>query len=110
MLDAVFMATRAALGNTRIPKVKVEEIDGDYDFAVEDEETLELPGYINVPICVTLNKVGNAVLVDASLLEEQCADANISVMVNKKGYLCGMRKRGDGCMDPSMLVGMIQVT
>ncbi|KAF9578255.1 Exosome complex component RRP42 [Lunasporangiospora selenospora] len=60
LIDAVFMGTRAALFDTRIPKTEVQDLgDGQFDFEVLDdaEDTDVIKGREDVPICVTLNKV-----------------------------------------------------
>lgn len=55
LMDAIMLATRAALINTRMPKCVVDNTGG--HFEVADDETEVVPGSDNVPICVTLNEV-----------------------------------------------------
>jgi exosome complex component RRP42 len=60
LVDAVFMGTRAAIFDTRIPKTEVQDLgDGNFDFEVLDdaEDTEIVEGREDMPICVTLNKV-----------------------------------------------------
>lgn len=60
LVDAVFMGTRAAIFDTRIPKTEVQDLgDGNFDFEVLDdaEDTEVVEGREDMPICVTLNKV-----------------------------------------------------
>lgn len=57
LLDAIFLATRGALHNTRIPRATVEQSDGRLEFDIADEETEIVRGWEDVPMCVTLNKV-----------------------------------------------------
>lgn len=57
LLDAILLATRGALFNTRISKCTIEQVEGKYEFDVADEETDVLAGWREVPVCVTLNKV-----------------------------------------------------
>lgn len=67
LMDAIFMGTRAAIFDTRIPKTEVQDLgDGQFEFEVLDdaEDTDIVDGREDMPICVTLNKVwdGKALL------------------------------------------------
>ncbi len=107
LIDVVFMAIRGALRSTKLSKIKVEEIDGNFDFDVLDqEEDLEME---QVPVSVTLCKIGTNLVADTTTMEELCASSQVTFMVNKNGYLCGMQKGKFGCMNPSVLVEMIKV-
>lgn len=62
LMDAIFMGTRAAIFDTRIPKTEVQDLgDGQFEFEVLDdaEDTDIVEGREDMPICVTLNKVRN---------------------------------------------------
>lgn len=59
-MDAIFMGTRAAIFDTRIPKTEVQDLgDGQFEFEVLDdaEDTDIVDGREEMPICITLNKV-----------------------------------------------------
>ncbi|KAI9325882.1 ribosomal protein S5 domain 2-type protein [Zopfochytrium polystomum] len=107
ILDPLFIAANGALRNTLIPKCSVEEAGGRYEFDVADEETEVLAGVENVPAVVTLHKIGSRYVVDPSYLEELCADARLTVAVNKKGNLCGLEKGGMGSMNAGLLLELI---
>ncbi|KAJ3272930.1 Exosome complex component RRP42 [Terramyces sp. JEL0728] len=109
VLDAIFMAVRGAIYNTRLAKVNVESTDGAYDFDVADDETEVLEGRENVPISVTAFQIDKYHVIDATPAEEQCSDSLVSVMVNSQGKLCGVQKGLKGSLDTSLLIGMIQV-
>ncbi|KAG0367870.1 Exosome complex component RRP42 [Mortierella sp. AD032] len=111
LVDAVFMGTRAAIFDTRIPKTEVQDLgDGNFDFEVLDdaEDTEVVEGREDMPLCVTLNKIGARHIVDASPLEELCTEAKLVVAVNRSGELCGLQKGQDGGIEPSLLLEMIQ--
>jgi exosome complex component RRP42 len=107
VLDAITLAVRAAMITTRIPKAKVEEVDGHYDFEIGDDDTELLAGASQIPICVTLNQIGERHVIDASSIEEECASVQVAVMVGRDGKLCGMQKTGSGCINPSRLIAMV---
>ncbi|ORY01413.1 ribosomal protein S5 domain 2-like protein [Basidiobolus meristosporus CBS 931.73] len=111
ILDALFIATRAALFNTRVPMTEVQDVgEGQQEFEiVDDVEAAErLEGWEQIPIAVTLNKIGSRYIVDASPLEELCTDARLTVAVNQSGNLCGVQKSGEGSIEPSLLLEMVQ--
>ncbi|TPX72353.1 hypothetical protein SpCBS45565_g00437 [Spizellomyces sp. 'palustris'] len=108
LLDAIFMATRGALHNTRIPRATVEQSDGRVEFDIADEETEIIRGWEDVPLCVSLNKIGYRHIVDAAPLEELCSSARLTVAVNRRGNLCALQKGGHGGIEPSLLAEMVQ--
>ncbi|KAF9184271.1 Exosome complex component RRP42 [Haplosporangium sp. Z 767] len=111
LMDAILMGTRAAIFDTRIPKTEVQDLgDGQFEFEVLDdaEDTEIVEGREDMPICVTLNKIGARHIVDASPLEELCTEAKLVVAVNRSGELCGLQKGQDGGIEPSLLLEMIQ--
>ncbi|KAJ3090393.1 Exosome complex component RRP42 [Quaeritorhiza haematococci] len=113
LLDTIVLATRGALLNTRIAKCTVEEVgtgDGGprYEFDVADEETEPVKGAADLPVCLTLSKIGSHHILDATPLEEICTQARVVIAVNRKGTICSMQKGGHGGVDPSLLAQMIQ--
>ncbi|KAI9105460.1 ribosomal protein S5 domain 2-type protein [Phlyctochytrium arcticum] len=109
LLDAIFMATRGAIHNTRIPKATVTQSDGRVEFDIADEETEILQGREDAPLVVSLNKIGYRHIVDATPLEEQCSSAVLAIAVNRRGNLCALQKGGHGGIEPSLLSEMVQV-
>ncbi|KAF9421040.1 Exosome complex component RRP42 [Entomortierella beljakovae] len=111
LMDAIFMGARAAIYDTKIPKTQVQDLgDGQFEFEVLDdvEDTDVVEGREDMPVCVTLNKIGARHIVDASPLEELCTEAKLVVSVNKSGEICGLQKGHDGGIEPSLLLEMIQ--
>ncbi|KAJ3400870.1 hypothetical protein CcCBS67573_g01477 [Chytriomyces confervae] len=114
LLDTLFQATRGALHDTLIPKVTVEESTSastgntSYEFDVADDETEDLKGCENIPVIVTLFKIGHHHVIDPTPLEEACSDVQLSVAINRKGLPCAIQKTGNGSIEPSQLAEMIQ--
>ena len=61
-MDPIMLATRAALNTALMPKCTVEKVGNKFEFDVSEEETETIPGCENVPLVVTLNKVGSLLL------------------------------------------------
>ncbi|XP_073280572.1 uncharacterized protein [Primulina huaijiensis] len=111
MLDALGAAVKAALSNTAIPKVQVSadaSSDEQPEVDVSDEEFLQFDT-TEVPVIVTLTKVGRHYIVDATLEEESQMSSAVSVSVNRHGRICGLTKRGGAGLYASTIMDMISV-
>ena len=51
-----------------------------------------LIGRENIPISLTVSRIGNGQVVDCNAMEELCTTARVTVLTNHKGKLCGMQK------------------
>ena len=88
LIDASAMAALAALINTKMFKYTVEEC-----------AIVKKPGYnplpiINHPVSVTFAKIGNKLILDTGLDEEQVMDARLTITMDKNGKICAMQKGG----------------
>ncbi|NXP52278.1 EXOS7 protein, partial [Heliornis fulica] len=110
LFDAVSLAVKAALFNTRIPKVRVlEDEEGFKEIELSDDpyDCIRL-NVDDVPCIVTLNKIGHRHVVDATLQEEACSLASLLVSVTSKGALTSIRKMGKGSLDPENIFEMME--
>eukprot|EP00245_Coleochaete_scutata_P004465 TRINITY_DN17108_c1_g1_i1.p1 TRINITY_DN17108_c1_g1~~TRINITY_DN17108_c1_g1_i1.p1 ORF type:complete len:288 (-),score=43.58 TRINITY_DN17108_c1_g1_i1:57-920(-) len=112
LLDAISIAVKAALADTRLPKVEVQE---GHDGAPAELEVSDDPSdsskldTSNVPLIVTLTKVGRYYVVDATESEESQMSSALSVGVSAKGTTCGVTKRGATALDVSVVADMLSV-
>jgi exosome complex component RRP42 len=88
LIDASAIAALAALMNTKM-----------FNYEVEDCEIVKKPGYtplpmVDYPIAVTFAKIGNTLVMDTDLDEEQVMDARLTITLNKDGHVCAMQKGG----------------
>ncbi len=70
-------------------------------YAVKDDEVKMKSGYTqlaveNHPVAVTLAKIGDKLVVDPSLEEEQIMDARLTITTGKDGKVCAVQKGGYG--------------
>ncbi|XP_077870179.1 exosome complex component RRP42-like, partial [Saccoglossus kowalevskii] len=63
----------------------------------------------NIPCLVTVSKIGNQHIVDATMEEEACCLACLMVGVTAKGTICGVRKEGSGSLAPESVFEMMEV-
>lgn len=110
LFDALSLAVKAALSNTLLPTLLVSGDSDDVDIEVSDDHYDVKPiDASRVPVMVTVNKIGNNFILDATLEEESCVDARLLVAVNHSGQICRLRKYGNGGLDPSLAFEMIEV-
>ena len=88
LIDASTMAALAALVNTKM-----------FKYEVEDGEIVKKPGYnplpiVNYPISVTFAKIGDKLVLDAGLDEEEVMDARLTMTMDKDGKICAIQKGG----------------
>ena len=88
LIDASALAALAALMNTKM-----------FNYEVEDCEIVKKPGYtplpmVDYPIAVTFAKIGNTIVMDTGLEEEQVMDARLTITLNKDGHICAIQKGG----------------
>ena len=97
LIDASALAAMAALLNTKMGK-----------YAVEDGEVKMKPGYEPLPlnkhpITVTCAKIGDKLVVDPWLEEEQVMDARISIAFDDDENICAIQKGGSGYFEPKQV-------
>ncbi|KAG4081194.1 hypothetical protein HA402_014642 [Bradysia odoriphaga] len=103
LFDAVSLAVKAALFNTRVPKVQAALMDGGtVDLTLSDDpydcERLQID---SVPLLVTICKIGEHCVVDPSAEEEACSSASLVVGVSNHNGKCGItniRTNGAGSL------------
>lgn len=97
LIDASALAAMAALLNTKMAK-----------YEVEDGEVKIKPGYEPLPIkkrpiTVTCAKIGDKLVVDPWLEEEQVMDARISMAFDDDGNIVAIQKGGSGYFEPKQV-------
>lgn len=88
LIDVGSMAAVAAVLNAKFPKYE----DGKVDYKVKTTESLP---FNKLPVAITILKLGNHYLVDPTDLEQDAADARLTVTSLGDGELCAMQKGGD---------------
>ena len=110
LLDAVSIAVKAAIFNTKLPRVTVTKSEqGGSELEISDDpyDSQHIDVKL-VPVLVTLNKVGQGHIVDATMSEEACSLARLFVSVTHDGFVTYMRKAGGGSLDPESVQEIIE--
>lgn len=98
LIDASALAAMAALLNTKM---------GNYE--IENGEVKVKSGYSQLPIkkhpvTVTCIKIGDKLVVDPLLEEEQVMDARISIAIDDDNNICAIQKGGIGYFEPNQVL------
>ncbi|HGJ63875.1 TPA: exosome complex protein Rrp42 [bacterium] len=88
LIDVGSMAAVAAILNAKFPKYE----DGKVDYKVKTDESIP---FDKIPVAITVLKLGNHYVIDPSDLEQDAADARLTVTSLEDGKLCAMQKGGD---------------
>ena len=90
LIDVSCLATVAALQNTFFPKVND---DGKVDYKEKTKKQLMLE---NIPLAVTVSKVGKNYLVDSDHHEGKVVDARVTFGILEDDTICSIQK-GEDC-------------
>ena len=103
LIDAAGLASAAALLTTEMKKWRVEGEE------VEQlDETMPLP-VSNVPVYVTIAKIGNVLVVDPSYEEELVMDARITFAIDEEKRICGIQKGGPAGLTPDEIKEAVRI-
>jgi len=105
LMDAAVLGSVAAIINAKIPSASVEEDKVSIDY----EKMQPLP-IKEKPLMCTLAKIGNELIVDPSLEEENIMDARISVGMREDGSICAMQKGGESPLTKDDIIKAINIT
>lgn len=91
LIDAASLAAVTALLNSRMPAFDGEKVD----YYGKKGKPLPVKGK---PVAVTMVKIGNSLLVDPKLEEEEAMDCRITVTTNDSGNITALQKSGSGAL------------
>lgn len=109
LIDACCLSTLAALRHYRIPDTSIK--GGELTVYTPLERDPVPLALLHYPIGVTLNffESGEKLLVDATLMEQQCSEGEIVVAANPQGEVCLVQKGGGGPVDALVLLRCVEV-
>ena len=116
LIDAISMASLAALTQVRLPRVSVEEGGETVELVVSNDPSLSRPlDCSSAALSVTFCLIGedqasqnSFYIVDPSGKEESCTAAAIVLSIDPKGRILSMRKLATGSLSPMTLLDMVQ--
>ena len=97
LMDAASLGAIAALMNTTMPNSR-------YGFGEDTKLPLK-----DIPAGITGVKIGNTIMLDPSLDEENVASCKLTVITNKEGALSGMQKSGVGTLTPDEVKYIVHI-
>ncbi len=99
LIDASMLASMAALLSAKMPKAYVDPETG--RVVVDKTERVGRLPITRKVVTVTIGKIGDMLLVDPSLDEENVLDAKLTIAVSDDGRIAGMQKAGMGAFTVS---------
>jgi exosome complex component RRP42 len=95
IVDAASIAILNTLEKAKIPLTKKimgeSGIEEDFDISGDLENAVSVDTS-NVPLCITVVKIGSSLIADPSNLEVMCASGQLVVALDKTGACCGIHK------------------
>jgi len=103
LIDTAALAAVAALLNTKMA-----------NYEIEDGEVKTKSGYVQLPIkqhpvTITCAKIGDKLIVDPQLEEEQVMDARLSMAIDDDGDICAIQKGGTGYFSPEQAMEVAKI-
>lgn len=102
LFDASALAAIAALKNMKFPEYK----DGVINNKKKTDKKLELT---DIPLSVTVSKIGDKFIVDPDSEEEKAVDARLTVASLSDGTLCALQKGGNYPLTAEDVSKMIEI-
>ena len=111
-LDACSIATREALLCTKLPQLQMKVGDSglpeNFDVCGDISSTVALPTK-DLPICLSVAKVGENFLSDISLNEYLSAECVYTVVLDKHSQFCGVAKVSGAALTVPEMFALLQV-
>ena len=104
LIDAAALAAIAALKDSKIPAIKEDKAD--YGNLTNKKLPLDEK---NLPITVTVNKIGDKLLVDADSREEEAVTSRVSIAVKSNGEISAIQKGGEEGLTQEEVEKMIDI-
>lgn len=110
VVDAIAIGCRAALHDTKIPKVEIQKDGDEEDFEIDDDpEQATRVDVSRVPLSLSVGLVGSSIVLDLTGDEEDASSMVVVVSSNPQGQICGVSKhRGEG-VAPTLLMDMVGI-
>lgn len=105
LMDAAVLASVAALKDAKIPEARVE----DNEIVVDQEQMNPLPIKEEAVMC-TFAKIGDELILDPSLGEEEILLARLSIGITSSGKICAMQKGGDSPLTKEEILKAVKIT
>jgi exosome complex component RRP42 len=102
LFDASALAAITAVKNMKFPKYENDKVD----YKERTNKKLDLK---NIPVSVTVIKIGDKFIVDPDSEEEKAVDARLTVASLADGTLCALQKGGDYPLTAEDIMKMVDI-
>ena len=104
LFDSSALAAMAALANTKINKVEVDDETGEISL-LEEKEYLPRNGTVS---SLTYIKINENILYDPNLMEDRGKEARFSLAIKDDGMICSMQKGESGVFSETEISQIIE--
>ncbi len=105
LFDAAVLGAVAALLTTKIPKITLE--GGEIVIDAENKESLPIR---DKALMCTFAKIGDKMILDPSMDEEEILSARLSIGMTESGKICAMQKGGATPLTKEEIMGAVKLT
>ena len=105
LFDAGVIAALLAIKTAKFP-----EIDKETDKVLHDTRTKKGLELKNVPVMVTVAKIGDSLVLDPNYEEEKIMDARVHIATIDNGNICAMQKGGSKSIKIEELKNAIELS
>jgi len=106
LIDASSIGTLAALMTTKVPKVEFKEGS---EFTIDKSTYAGSLPLSKCVVTVTLGKVGNYLIVDPDLEEENLLESKLIIAVTEDGKIAGIQKSGMGSFTEEEVINAVNI-
>ncbi|WP_455140130.1 exosome complex protein Rrp42 [Candidatus Hodarchaeum mangrovi] len=104
LFDSSSLAAMAALANTKINKIEIDDENGEVSL-LEEKEYLPRNGTVS---SLTYVKINENILYDPNLLEDRGKEARFSLAIKDNGMICSMQKGESGVFSEKEISKIIE--
>ncbi|MFX1513591.1 MAG: exosome complex protein Rrp42 [Promethearchaeota archaeon] len=104
LFDTSCLATMAALLNTRLPQVAIEDEEN-----ITISEETDLVPLQHFAVSLTFAKIDDFILLDPDLEEERCAKARFTITFTEEGNICAIQKGDIGTFTQEEIFSMVDI-
>lgn len=106
LFDAAALAAVSALSTTKLPSFSFDE---DEELVLSEECNVQLPMTEKALLC-TFVKIGDNLVLDPSLEEEEILEARLNIGITESGNICAMQKGGVNPLSKDEIIKAVRLT
>lgn len=103
LIDASALAALSALATTKIP---CTDVNGDQIKVLNEKRDL---GIRSIPVTMTFSKIGEQIILDPCLAEEEVQSCRLTLTITEEGKICSLQKGLSGYLKPTEIFKIVEI-